>query len=52
MRRPTATTAEILAYDNNYPNEEKVVMVDLAANTFRYITTTNPMEMQMLTDEP
>ena len=27
-------------------------MVDLAANTFRYITTTNPMEMQMLTDEP
>lgn len=44
VRRTSATTAEILAYDNNYPNQEKVVTVDLAANTFRYVTSTNPME--------
>lgn len=44
VRRPTPTTAEILAYDNNYPNQEKIVAVDLTANTFRYVTTTNPAE--------
>ncbi|MDO9019711.1 MAG: hypothetical protein Q8S73_02375 [Deltaproteobacteria bacterium] len=47
VRRPTADTAEILAYDNNFPNQEKVIAVNLAADTFRYVTSTNPSESPM-----
>ncbi len=42
IRRPTATTAEIVSYDNNYPNTERIVTVDLAANTWMYNAATNP----------
>lgn len=47
VRHPSPTTAEILVYDNNYPNQEKVVTVDMTANTWRYVTSTNPSEMPL-----
>ncbi len=50
VRRPTPTTAEIVVYDNNYPNAERVVMVDTAANTWTYTASTNPTEMGALYD--
>ncbi|MFO0624148.1 MAG: hypothetical protein U0325_00910 [Polyangiales bacterium] len=45
VRRPEPGRAEILSYDNNFPNEERVVAVDLNADTFIYRTSTNPMVM-------
>jgi hypothetical protein len=50
IRRPNATTAEILTYDNNFPMLERVVTVDLAANTWRYQASTNPMAPASLYD--
>lgn len=44
VRRPDANTAEIVTYDNNFPNVERVVTVNTMANTWRYMTSTNPME--------
>ncbi|MBO2455345.1 hypothetical protein J4573_50275 [Actinomadura barringtoniae] len=35
-------TYSILVYDNNFPNEERAVLVDRKADTWRYNTTTNP----------
>ncbi|MFO0713429.1 MAG: hypothetical protein U0353_26485 [Sandaracinus sp.] len=45
VRRPSADVAEIVVYDNNFANQEKVVTVNVAADTWSYITSTNPMEM-------
>lgn len=42
VRRPTPTSVEILVYDNNFPNAERIVTVDTAANTWRYFAATNP----------
>lgn len=50
VRRPSASTAEIAVYDNNFPNMERVVVVDTTANTWRYMTSTNPMEPGALYD--
>jgi hypothetical protein len=47
VRRPREGQAEIAVYDNNYPNMERVVTVDLNADTFTYRTSTNPMEPQL-----
>lgn len=44
VRRPTATTVEIAAYDNNFPNAERIVTIDTAANTWQYHASTNPTE--------
>jgi hypothetical protein len=44
VRRPDANTAEIVTYDNNFPNVERVVTVNTMTNTWRYMTSTNPME--------
>lgn len=44
IRRPSATTVEIVSYDNNYPNVERVVTVDIAANTWQYHASTNPTD--------
>jgi hypothetical protein len=46
LRRPNATTVEVLAYDNNYVNAERVLTVNLATNTWTYNASTNPMEME------
>lgn len=45
VRRPSADVAEILVYDNNFANQEKVVTVNVATDTWTYITSTNPSEM-------
>jgi hypothetical protein len=47
VRYPRAGAAEILAYDNNFPNQERVIAVDLTANSFVYRTSTNPLEPQL-----
>jgi len=36
------TEARILVYDNNFPNQRKYFTVNLAANTWRYVTAANP----------
>lgn len=50
IRRPNATTAEVLSYDNNWPNIERVLTVNLATNTWRYEASTNPMEPSSVYD--
>jgi hypothetical protein len=45
VRRPSPDVAEIVVYDNNFANQEKVVTVNIAADTWTYITSTNPTEM-------
>ena len=35
---------QIFVYDNNYPDETKVIDVDTNDNTFSYVTSTNPNE--------
>ncbi|MFO0559136.1 MAG: hypothetical protein U0269_14065 [Polyangiales bacterium] len=44
LRRPNAQTVEVLSYDNNYANVERVLTVNLATNTWSYNASTNPME--------
>lgn len=36
------TESRILVYDNNFPNERKYFTVNMAANTWRYVTAANP----------
>jgi len=44
LRRPDAQTVEVLSYDNNYANVERVLTVNLGTNTWSYNASTNPME--------
>ena len=37
-----ATEARILVYDNNFPKERKYFTVNLATNTWRYVTASTP----------
>lgn len=36
----------IMVYDNNFPNQERFVVVNTTANTWSYTTATNPSEPQ------
>ncbi len=38
----------IVVYDNNFPGQEKMVVVDPAADTWYYSTATNPSEPTLL----
>jgi hypothetical protein len=48
LRRPDAQTVEVLSYDNNYANVERVLTVNLGTNTWSYNASTNPMEPSSL----
>ncbi len=37
-----ANESRILVYDNNFPNQRKYFTVNMAANTWRYVTAANP----------
>lgn len=50
LRRPNAQTVEVLSYDNNYANVERVLTVNLATNTWSYNASTNPMEPSSMYD--
>lgn len=38
----SATESRILVYDNNFPNQRKYITVNMAANTWRYVTASSP----------
>ncbi|MCE7946949.1 MAG: hypothetical protein DYG88_05920 [Chloroflexi bacterium CFX4] len=42
VRQMSDTRYDILIYDNNFPNEERAIEVDIEANTWRYNTAANP----------
>ncbi len=42
IRQMSDTRYDILIYDNNFPNEERAIEVDIEANTWRYNTAANP----------
>lgn len=42
IRQMSDTRYDILIYDNNFPNEERAIEVDIQANTWRYNTAANP----------
>ncbi|MDP3274258.1 MAG: hypothetical protein Q8Q09_03630 [Deltaproteobacteria bacterium] len=50
IRRPSEGVAEIVVYDNNFPNTERVVTVNTVMNTWSYTASTNPMEPGALYD--
>lgn len=35
---------DVMVYDNNFPREERALIVDLNANTWQYVASTNPSE--------
>ncbi len=44
IERVNANEMRILVYDNNFPKERKYITVDMAANTWRYVTASTPGE--------
>jgi len=42
VRQLSDTRYDVLIYDNNFPNEERVIEIDTKANTWRYNTAANP----------
>lgn len=48
IRDVSATRADVVVYDNNYPNVERTIEVDTAANTWRYLAATDPSVTQSL----
>ncbi|NDY73639.1 hypothetical protein DO021_18185 [Desulfobacter hydrogenophilus] len=39
-----ATESRIIVYDNNFPKQRQYITVDMAANTWRYVTASTPGE--------
>ncbi|PJF30775.1 MAG: hypothetical protein CUN51_06220 [Candidatus Thermofonsia Clade 1 bacterium] len=42
VRQVSDTRYDVLIYDNNFPDEERAIEIDVAANTWRYNTAANP----------
>jgi hypothetical protein len=42
VRQLSDTRYDVLIYDNNFPEEERAIEVDIQANTWRYNTAANP----------
>jgi len=42
VRQLSDTRYDVLIYDNNFPEEERVIEIDIKANTWRYNTAANP----------